>query len=130
MLEELEINEKDLRMIQNLYWDQKAAIRLHGELGDQIDIRQGFILSLDLFNLYSEKALSKIKVSDGLKLGKKNYNSLRYADDTILFADTEEKFQGLINIMTKESGKLGLMINCKKTFSMVCTKNHRYPHVA
>ena len=131
LLEELEIDGKDLRMIRNLYWDQKAAIRLHGELGEWIDIqkgvRQGCILSPDLFNLYSENALSKIKASAGLQLGDRNYNNLRYADDTALFADTKEKLQGLIDIVAVESRKLGLTINCNKTFSMVCTKKAQIP---
>lgn len=33
-LDELEINVKDLRIIQNLYWNQKAAIRENRKLGD------------------------------------------------------------------------------------------------
>ena len=103
MLEELEFDGKDLRIIRNSYWDQKAAIRLHGELGDWIDIqkslRQGCILIPDFFNLYSEKTLSKSKASTaGLQLGERNSNNLRYADDTSLFAETEEKLQGLTKI--------------------------------
>ena len=49
------------------------------------------VLSPDFFNLFSEKALSKIKISAGLQLGERNYNNLRYADDAALNADTEEK---------------------------------------
>ena len=60
-------------------------------------VRQGCILTTDFLNLYSEKALSKIKASAGLQLGERNYNNLWYADDTALFADTEEKIHGLIN---------------------------------
>ena len=94
MMEELEIDGNwDLKMIWNLYWYQKAAIRLHWELSDWIDIqkgvRQGCILSPNFLNLYSEKALSKIKTSAALQLGKSNYNNLWYADDTSLIADTE-----------------------------------------
>ena len=81
MMEELEIDGKDLRMIRDLYWEQKAAVRLHGELGDWMEIqkgvRQGCIISPDLFNLYSERALSKIKTKAGLQLGEKDYTNLR-----------------------------------------------------
>ena len=41
MMEELNIDGKDLRLIINLYWEQKAAARLHGELGDWMEIQKG-----------------------------------------------------------------------------------------
>ena len=44
-----------------------------------------------------------------------------------MFADTEEKLQELVSTVAKESEKLGLMINCQKTFSMVCTKKAQIP---
>ena len=72
--------------------------------------------------LHSEKALSKIKLSAGLQLDDRNFNNLRYVDNTSLFADTEEKLQELVSTVAKESEKLGVMINCQKTFSMVCTE--------
>ncbi|ROT60779.1 endonuclease-reverse transcriptase [Penaeus vannamei] len=71
-------------------------------------------------------ALSKIKTSAGLQLGDRNYNNLRYADDSALMADSE-KLQGLLSIVAEESAKLGLWINCEKTFSMVCTKKSQTP---
>ena len=70
MLEELEIDGFDLRLIRNLYYYQKAAIRVHGQLDDWIaiqkDVRQGCGLSSDLFNLHSERALNNIKLGAGL----------------------------------------------------------------
>ena len=58
LIERLGIDGKDLRLIRNLYFDQKAAIRIMGGLGEWVDIqkgvRQGCILSPDLFNLYSD----------------------------------------------------------------------------
>jgi len=95
----------------------------------QIGVWQSCILSPDIFNLYSEKAVSKIKLSAGLQLGDRNFNNLRYADDTALFADTEEKLQELVSTVAKESEKLGLMINCKKHFKWFVPGKHKYPHV-
>ena len=37
MLEKLEVDGKDLRLIRNLYWDQTAAIRIDGEVGEWKD---------------------------------------------------------------------------------------------
>ena len=62
MLNQLEIDGNDLILIRNFHWDQKAAVRLRGELGVWISIekgvRQGCVLLPDLFDLDSEKALS------------------------------------------------------------------------
>ena len=49
---ELDIDGKDLRLIRNLYWDQKAAIRIGDEISNYVNIkigvRQGCVLSPDL----------------------------------------------------------------------------------
>ena len=72
LLENVEIDGKDLRLIRNLYYNQKAAIRIQGELGGWVDIqkgvRQGCILSPDFFNIYIEEALWKIRTCDGVDL--------------------------------------------------------------
>ena len=64
MLSELDIDGKDLRLIRNLYWDQKAAIKIGDQIGNYVDIkrgvRQGCVLLPDLFSLYSEKILRGI----------------------------------------------------------------------
>ena len=100
LIERLKIHGKDLRLIRNLYYDQKAAIRIQEELGEWIGIQKGVpqrcILSPDLFNLYSEEALSKIRKCEGVNMEGKNYNNLRYADDTALTAESEEKLQRML----------------------------------
>ncbi|KAK3772422.1 hypothetical protein RRG08_031443 [Elysia crispata] len=61
MLNQLDIDGKDLRVLRNLYWDQTAAVRVGGELSEYTNIkrgvRQGCVMSPDLFNLYSEVGL-------------------------------------------------------------------------
>ena len=59
---------------------------------------------------------------DGVDLEGMNYNNFRYADDTALIADSEEKLQRLLNVITKESERLGLKLNCDKTYVMVASK--------
>ena len=109
---------KDFRLIRNLYYDQKARIRIKGEQGEWVDIqkgvRQGYNLSPDLFNLYIEETLRKIRMCNGVELAGMNYNSLRYADDTALIADSEEKLQRLLDVVTKESESIALKINFEK----------------
>ena len=57
VLEEMGNNGKDLRVLENLYWNQMAAISINGELNAWTHIkrcmRQGCIVSLDLFSLYA-----------------------------------------------------------------------------
>ena len=52
---------------------------------------------------------------DGVDLEGANYDNIRYADDTALIADSEEKLQRLLNVVTKECERHGLKINCDKT---------------
>ena len=78
--ERLDIGGKYIRLMRSLYYGQKAAIRINGELGEWVDIQKGIrqvcILSPDLFNLHREEALRKIKMCDGVDMGGKNYNNL------------------------------------------------------
>jgi len=61
LIQGLDIDGKVLRLIRNMYYGQKAAIRIKGELGEwvciQKGVRQGCIQSPDLFNLYMKKPL-------------------------------------------------------------------------
>ena len=47
----------------------------------------------------------------GLKIARRNTNNLRYADDTTLMAESEEKLKSLLMKMKKESEKAGLKLN-------------------
>ena len=42
----------------------------------------------------------------GLEISKRNINNLRYADDTILMAETEEELKSLLMRVKEESEKL------------------------
>ena len=51
-----------------------------------------------------------------------NINNLRYADDTALIADSNEKLQKSLDRVVLESEKMGLAINCTKTFSLTVSR--------
>ena len=51
----------------------------------------------------------------GIKIAGRNINSLRYADDTILMAESEEGLKSLLIKVKEESEKVGLKLNIQKT---------------
>ena len=50
----------------------------------------------------------------GIKIAGRNINKLRYADDTILMAETEEELKSLLMKVKEESEKVGLKLNIQK----------------
>ena len=65
------------------------------------------ILSPCLFNLYAEYFMQNAGLDEAqveIKTAGRNINNLRYADDTMLMAETEEQLQSLL--MKEESEKL------------------------
>ena len=51
----------------------------------------------------------------GIKIAGRNINNLRYADDTTLMAESEEKLKSLLMKVKEESEKVGLKLNIQKT---------------
>ena len=51
----------------------------------------------------------------GIKIARRNLNNLRYANDTTLMAESEEKLKSLLMKVKKESEKVGLKLNIQKT---------------
>ena len=58
------------------------------------------------------------KAQAGIKIAGRNINKLRYADDTILMAESEE-LKSLLMKLKEESEKFGLKLNTQKTKIMV-----------
>ena len=55
------------------------------------------------------------EAQDGIKIAGRIVNNLRYADDTTLMAESEEKLKSLLMKVKQESGKVGLKPNIQKT---------------
>ena len=125
-LGKLDLHGKDLRLLQNLYWNQTACIRVDGDCSEYTSIkrgvRQGCVMSPDLFNYYSELILRELEKENGLRIGGHNITNIRYADDTVLLAESEEDLQRLLDVVVQESERKGLSLNCKKTECMVVSK--------
>ena len=50
-----------------------------------------------------------------IKIARRNINNLRYADDTTLMAESEEKLKSLLMKVKEDSEKVGLKLNIQKT---------------
>ena len=59
----------------------------------------------------------------GIKIVGRNINSLKYADDTTLMAESEEELKSLLMKVKEESEKAGLKLNIQKTKIMASSLN-------
>ena len=89
-------------LLRNLYAGQEATVRTdHGttdwfQIGKRV--HQGYILSPCLFNFYAEYIMRNAGLEEaqaGIKIAGRNINSLIYAGDTTLMAESEEKLKSL-----------------------------------
>ena len=89
-------------------------------------VRQGCILSPILFNLYSEHIFGEAleDQEEGISVNGRKLNNIRYADDTIVFADSIEGLQLLMDRVVEKSSQYGLEINTNKTKLMVISKEN------
>ena len=107
-------------LLRNLYIAQEATARTGHRTTDWFQIRkgvhQGCILSPCLFNLNAEYIMRNAGLDEaqaGIKIAGRNINNLRYADDTILMAESEE-LKSLLMKVKEESEKVGLKLNIQK----------------
>ena len=122
ILQEMGIQDNLTCLLRNLYAGQEATIRTgHGTM-DWFQIVKGgcqdCILSPCLFNLNAEYIMRNARLDEaqaGIKTARRNINNLRYADDTILMAESEEIVKNLLLKMKEESEKAGLKLNIQKT---------------
>uniref|UniRef100_A0A8D8V3E1 Craniofacial development protein 2 n=1 Tax=Cacopsylla melanoneura TaxID=428564 RepID=A0A8D8V3E1_9HEMI len=128
ILKNKNIDNHDIRIISNLYWNQVAKVKVDDELSEDIQImqgvRQGCVLSPLLFNVYSEAIFEEALLDEhmGIKINGKFINNLRYADDTVILAGTLHHLQRIMEKLNVKCNKYGLMMNVKKTKFMVLTK--------
>ena len=118
IIKEMGIPDHLTCLLRNLYAGQEATVRTgHGTIDKfQIgkEVHQGCILSPCLFNLCAEYIMRNAgleKVQAGIKTARRNINNLRYVDDTILMAESEEELKSLLMKVKEESEKVGLKVN-------------------
>ena len=107
-------------LLRNLYVGQEATVRtLYGTtdwLKMEKSVQQGCLLSLCLFNLYTEHIMGNAGLDElraEIKIGGRNINNLRYTDDTTLMAESDEELRNLWMTVKEESERAGLKLNIK-----------------
>uniref|UniRef100_W5MT59 Reverse transcriptase domain-containing protein n=1 Tax=Lepisosteus oculatus TaxID=7918 RepID=W5MT59_LEPOC len=121
-LQELGVPAHLIKIIRSFYKDQETTVRTqHGDtewFKIEKGVRQDCILSPFLFNHYAEIIMRKLDLEEseiGVKIGGRNINNLRYADDTTLLGEIEDGLKDLILRIKKKREKMGLHLNIKKT---------------
>ena len=122
ILQEMGIPDHLINLLRNLYTGWEATVRTGHGTPDWFQIwkgvRQGCILLPCLFDLYAEYIMRNARLNEaqaGINIAGRNINNLRYADDTILMAESEEELKSLLMKVKEESEKVGLKLNIQKT---------------
>ena len=109
-------------LLRNLNAGQEATVRTGHGTRDWFQIGKGVcqdcILSPCLLNLYAEYIVRNAGLDEaqaGIKIAGRYINNLRYADDTTLMAEREEKLKILLMKVKEESKRVGLKLNIQKT---------------
>ena len=121
ILKEMGIPDHLTCLLRNLYADQEATVKTGHGTTDWFQIRkgvrQGCMLPLCLFNLYTEYIMRNAELDEahaGIKIAGRNINNPRYNDGTTLTAESEEELKSLSLKVKEERGKVGLKLNIQK----------------
>ena len=118
ILKEMRIPDHLTCLLRNLYADQEATVRTGHGTTDWFQIGkgvcQGCLLSPCFFNFYADYIMRNAGLEEtpaGIKIAERNINNLRYADDTTLMAESEEKLKSFLMKVKEEGEKVGLKLN-------------------
>ena len=122
ILQEMGILNHLTCLLRNLYEGQEATVKTGHGTTDWFQIgkgvHQGYILSPCLFNLYADNIMRNAGLEEaqaGIKIAGRNINNLRYADYTILMAESEEELKNPLMKVKEESENFDLKFNIQKT---------------
>ena len=91
--------DKEINIIKSIYFQQKATVRYEYETSEEITIKRGvrqgcIILSSCLVNIYTEYLIREaLEDGERINISGQNITNIRYADDTIILAESEQQPQ-------------------------------------
>ena len=104
--------------LRNLYAGQEATVRTGHGTTYWFQIVKGVGQSCISFNSYAEFIMQYVGLNEtqaGIKIARRNINNLRYANNVILMAESEEELKSLLIKVKEESEKACLKLNIEKT---------------
>ena len=132
-LSEHNVSDSLIGSIKSFYLNPKSMVQISGKTSKQfkidVGVRQGCILSPLLFiilmNSVSRECGEMRPTQIGMwKLKPVQLRMLAFADDLVIFGNTEQDLQHNLNILNRELKKRGLKINPNKTKSMLISREH------
>jgi hypothetical protein len=131
VLQHYNIPRKLTAMIQNLYSQAVSAVRVGTDISDwfrqTVGVRQGCVLSPDLFNLFLEHVLAEALdvYQGGALINGRRVSNLRFADDIDLMGETVMEAQDIVQDVHESSQRYGLEISKDKTKVLLVAKEQR-----
>jgi hypothetical protein len=128
ILEDIKVDWRDRRLIQDLYMRQEAVIRIANEETEPAiigrGVRQGCPLSPLLFSIYAEMMMIEAfeDSNEGIKVGGEVIRDVRFADDQGMLASSEGELQTLMKRLEETAKEYDMKVNVKKTKVMVVSK--------
>ena len=121
----MNFHPKVISLLKSLYHEQQASVRLEKSDTEPFvvekGVRQGCILSPNLFSIYTESIMRKVEedhrsgMYDEVNIQGRKIRDLRYADDTALLSRTVHGLESLVESVKEHSEEKDLLLNVKKT---------------
>ena len=117
------INANLVCTIEQLYDKATSAVQMNGSIGEwfrtTVGVRQGCLLSPNLFNIFLERIMSDaVEEHDGkVSIGGRNITNLRFADDIDALAEEEQELEALVESLDKTCSRYKMEISAEKTNS-------------
>ena len=123
------VQEEYINIIKETYTEGTAQIRTE-KLGEKIKImkgdRQGDTLSPVMFTAAVEEIFMRMNIEAGINIKGVRLSNLRFTDDIVLFAESEEKLKDMLGDLNNEGKRNEVKLNKKNTMIM-CNEVARRP---
>ena len=116
------IEEKYINIIKGTCTEGAAQVRtekLSGKIKIMKGIHQGDTLSPVIFTAAVEEIFMRMNMEAGININGVRLSNLRFVDDIVLFAESEEQLKDLLEELNKEGKKDGMKLNKRKPRSCV-----------
>lgn len=130
-MEEKRISKLLIRRIKNLYERTDVTVRTKKEMTKIFritkEVRQGYVLSPLLFNLYiadMDKYMKRRGIG-GIIIDNERLWSLAYADDMVLIAKNREALLDMMSVLKRFLRDRGLILNVEKTKVLVFNRKRK-----